>query len=400
MNSEMPVGSVSGSPVSGSTVPARRVPGRPVPARRVVVAIDSFKGSISAAAAARALADGWRSVAAADVLELRPMADGGEGTLDAFAAAVAGARRMPVRVTGPDGAAVEASWLRLPGPDGESTAVVELASTSGIELLGDSRVGLDADTSGFGQAIAAALDAGVSRLVLGIGSSASTDGGLGMLRALGARFVDAAGADVAPGARGLSDVARADLTGLRALPAGGAVVLTDVSNPLLGATGAAAIFGPQKGLDAAGVALADAALARFVDLVPGGSAWAEASGAGAAGGTGFGLLAWGARLTPGAAEVAELIGLDDAVAGADLVITGEGSFDGQSAAGKVPAFVAEVATRAGVPVALVAGRIAPDADTAALAASLSLTDLAGSPEASLADPARWLHAAGAALARP
>ncbi len=367
--------------------------------RRVVVAIDSFKGSIAAAAAARELAAGWASADAGAVLELRPMADGGEGTLDAFATAIPGARRMPVSVVGPAGTRVEASWLLLPGiaAGRGSVGVVELASTSGIELLGDRRRGLDADTTGFGEAIAAALDAGVERLVLGIGSSSSTDGGVGMLRALGARFTDADGRDVAPGARGLADIAHADLSGLRPLPRGGVDVLSDVSNPLLGAGGAAAVFGPQKGLEAAQVAAADAALRRLTGLVPGGGSHASTPGAGAAGGTGFGLLAWGARLRPGAREVAALIGLAEAIAGADLVITGEGSFDVQSAAGKVPAFVAELAGAAGVPVALVAGRIADDADTATFAASVSLTELAGSAEASLTDPARWLQAAGAAL---
>lgn len=377
----------------------------------VVIAIDSFKGSIAAAAAAREVAAGWASHDPAAVVDLRPMADGGEGTLDAFAAAIPAARRMPVTVTGPAGTPVDTSWLLLPaasggGSDAGSDAaspgtvgVVELASTSGIELLGDRRRGLDADTTGFGEAIAAALDAGVDRLVLGIGSSSSTDGGVGMLRALGARFADAAGREVAPGARGVADIAAADLSSLRSLPAGGAVVLTDVSNPLLGGTGAAAVFGPQKGLEGAQVAAADAALGRLAGLVPDGASLAVAPGAGAAGGTGFGLLVWGARLTPGASEVATLIGLADAVAGADLVITGEGSFDGQSAAGKVPVFVAELAADAGVPAALVAGRIAPDAETAAFAASVSLTGLAGSPEASIAEPARWLRAAGAALAR-
>ncbi|MDQ1217205.1 glycerate kinase [Microbacterium arborescens] len=374
---------------------------------RVVVAIDSFKGSIAAAEAARELAAGWASADAGAVVDLRPMADGGEGTLDAFAAAIPGAVRVPITVTGPAGAPVDASWLLLPAaseggsgvPSRGPVAVVELASTSGIELLGEQRRGLDADTTGFGQAIAAALDAGVDRLVLGIGSSSSTDGGAGMLRALGARFTDAAGRDVVPGARGLADIAHADLSGLRPLPAGGVDVLSDVSNPLFGARGAAAVFGPQKGLDAVQVAAADAALRRLAGLVPDGASLAATPGAGAAGGTGFGLLAWGARLSPGAREVAALIGLAEAIARADLVITGEGSFDGQSAAGKVPAFVAELAAAARVPVALVAGRIAADADTAAFASSVSLTDLAGSSAASLADPARWLRAAAAALAR-
>jgi glycerate kinase len=393
---------------------------------RIVIAVDSFKGSIGAAAAASSLAAGWRSVRGADDLVMLPMADGGEGTLDAFATAIPEARRMAVSVTGPGGDPVAASWLLLPptGAAPHGTAVVELASTSGIELLGARRRPWDAGTTGFGEAIAAALDHGVDRLVLGIGSSASTDGGVGMLTALGARFADASGRPVRAGLRGLVDVAKTDASGLRPLPRRGATVLTDVTNPLLGPFGAAAVFGPQKGLDAEGIAVADDALTRFAaqlaqspadpavspaapgadPAAPGADpaapdAGPAAPGAGAAGGTGYALLVWGAVLEPGAVSVADLIGLPAALAEASLVITGEGSFDGQSAAGKAPVHVAALAAGAGVPVALVAGRIAPDADTTWFAASVSLTALAGSPDAAIADPARWLRAAGAALAR-
>lgn len=365
---------------------------------KVVLAPDSFKGSIAAADVAAALADGWRTVDPDAEIVPRPMADGGEGTLDAFAAAIPGSTRMPVAVSGPHGRRVAASWLLLPPTDDapNGTAVVELASTSGIELLSGHLLPLDAHSGGFGEAIAAALDHGVSRLVLGIGSSASTDGGTGVLTALGARFADAAGAAVRGGARGLNSVATADLSGLRALPPGGVVVLTDVTNPLLGAFGSAAVFGPQKGLGAAGVVRADAALARLAAILP---ADPDAAGAGAAGGVGFGLLAWGARLVPGAPEVAELIDLRGALAAASVVVTGEGSFDGQSAAGKAPTHVAALAAEAGVPVALAAGRISPDADTAAFAASASLTELAGSSAAAMTDSRAWLREAGAVLAR-
>lgn len=364
----------------------------------VVFAPDSFKGSIAAASAASALAEGWLSARPGDEVLLRPMADGGEGTLDAFAAAVPGAVRMPVVVDGPDGGRVDAAWLLLPATEGapRGTAVVELASTSGIELLGDRRLPFDADTRGFGQAVAAALDHGVSRLVLGIGSSASTDGGVGMLTALGGRFLDDEASPIARGASGLASLVVADLAGLRVLPDAGVVVLSDVTNPLLGTAGAAAVFGPQKGLDVAGVDAADSGLARLAALV---DADPATPGAGAAGGTGFALLAWGARLVPGSAEVAELIGLAGAVAAASVVVTGEGSFDGQSAAGKVPSHVAGLARRAGATAALVAGRISPDADTSGFGASVSLTDLAGSSESALAEPARWLRAAGEHLGR-
>lgn len=363
---------------------------------RVVLAPDSFKGTITAADAAAALAVGWAEVEPDASFVHRPMADGGEGTVAAFAAAVPDARRMPVAVKGPSGRTVETVWLLLPpsvsAPQG--TGVVDLASTSGIELLDDLRP-WDADTTGFGQAIAAALDHGVSQLVVGIGSSASTDGGTGMLTALGARFLDASGAQVARGARGLADIATVDLAGLR--PAPDVRVLTDVTNPLTGPRGAAAVFGPQKGLvDPADIARVDTSLgvlAGLLGLDP------QRAGTGAAGGTGGALVRWGGVLAPGAGEVAELIGLADAVAEADIVVTGEGSYDGQSGDGKVPSFIASLAGRSGARAMLAAGRITTDADTALFAASASLTELAGSPEAALAEPARWLRAAGAQLAR-
>jgi len=356
----------------------------------VVLAPDGFKGSITAAAACAALAQGWRDVDPAARIVARPMADGGEGTLDAFATAVDGARRIPVTVTGPDGRDVAAQWLLLP----DGTGVVELASTSGIELLGQQRLPFTAHTLGFGQAIVAALDHGVARLVLGIGSSASTDGGAGMLRALGARF---AGAD---GLRGVAEATSIDVSGMRTPPPGGVVVLSDVTNPLCGPSGAAAVFGPQKGLTSGDVRAADATLGRWAAAVTAvlPAADPDAAGAGAAGGTGFALQAWGARLASGSAEVAALVGLAQAVAEASVVVTGEGSFDRQSARGKVPSQVVALTAAADVPAALVAGRIAPDADTTAFAASVSLTELAGGSEAALSDPVRWLQTAGRALA--
>ncbi|MGW8483096.1 glycerate kinase [Microbacterium sp. NPDC055903] len=363
--------------------------------RRVVIAPDSFKGSITAADAARALADGWREVEPEAEVLLRPMADGGEGTVAAFAAAVPGATAMAIVVDGPAGAPVESSWLLLPPtPDApHGTAVVDLASTSGIELLDELRP-WDADSTGFGQAIAAALDHGVSRLILGIGSSASTDGGTGLLSALGARFLDRDGAPVASGAAGLCDIAAVDLAGLWGAPE--VRVLTDVTNPLCGELGAAAVFGPQKGLTAPrDIAAVDTALGRLADLL---ELDRELPGTGAAGGVGAALVAWGAALTPGAGAVAELVGLADAVADADVVITGEGAFDGQSGAGKVPSFVAGLAADAGTAALLVAGRIAAEADATAFEATASLTELAGSGEAAQADAARWLRVAGAELA--
>jgi glycerate kinase len=367
---------------------------------RVVVAPDSFRGSVRAARAAAAIAAGWRDVDPDADIVLRPMADGGEGTLEAFAAAVPGSERMPVSVVAPAGSSagrIGAEWLLLPPGAGapEGTAVVELAGTCGIELFGGRRDPWHASTRGFGEAIADALAYGVSRLVLAIGSSASTDGGAGMLQALGARFVFEGPHLGDGGAAALRSILDVDLTRVRPLPPGGAIVLTDVVHPLLGPAGAAVTFGPQKGFEPQELASADAALARYAALI---DADPATPGAGAAGGTGFGLLAWGARLASGAAEVAHLIGLADAVAPASVVVTGEGAYDRQSAAGKAPAHVAALAAQAQRPVALVAGRIDPDADTSAFAASVSLSELAGSAEAALADPVRWLREAGVALA--
>ncbi|MET0726220.1 MAG: glycerate kinase [Leifsonia sp.] len=364
---------------------------------RVVIAPDSFKGTIGAADAAKALAAGWHSVAPDDDLRLVPLADGGEGTIDAFELAVPGARRMPVTVDGPDGRPVETAWLLLPPTGGQpATGVVELASTSGITLL-HPLLPYDAHTIGFGQAIAAALSAGVDRLLLAIGGSSSTDGGAGALTALGARLTDADGRAVPPGNRGLAAVAGLDVSGLAALPPGGAVILSDVTNPLLGPLGAAAVFGRQKGAGASDIAPLDAALARWAGVVARGGSTADPStpGSGAAGGTGFGLLAWGARLVPGSDAVGAALGLPDALLGAALAITGEGRFDDQSLAGKVPGHVL-AATGGAVPVALVAGAI--DGDTTSFASAVSLTGLAGGASAARSDPARWLREAGALLA--
>jgi len=360
----------------------------------IVVAPDSFKGSAGAAGVAAALADGWRAVRPDDRLVLAPMADGGEGTLEAFAAAVPGAVLHRLRVTGPAGAPVEAGWLMLPG----GTALVELADTSGLGRM-PRLAPFDAHTVGFGEAIADALAAGTSALLLAIGGSSSTDGGAGALTALGARFLDADGHDIPPGNRGLAVVASADLSGLAPLPPGGARILSDVTSPLLGPAGAAAVFGPQKGARDDDIPVLEAGLARFAGVLRAAGAGVDAAapGAGAAGGTGFGLLAWGAGMAPGAGAVGDAIGLPGTVAGADAVITGEGRFDRQSASGKVPSYVAGLARGAGVPVLLAAGAI--DAPATGFADAVSLTELAGGADAAMAEPLRWAREAGRSLAR-
>jgi glycerate kinase len=354
----------------------------------VVIAPDSFKGSAAASVIASALADGWGTVRPGDRVVLAPMADGGEGTLDAFEMAVAGSVRHPVTVLGPDGRDVEASWLSLP----DGTALVELAETSGLARL-TQPAPLDAHTFGFGQAIVAALASGASGLLLAIGGSSSTDAGVGALAALGGRFTDASGRPIRLGNRGLGTLARADLSGLPALPPHGVRILSDVSSPLLGPHGAAAVFGPQKGASPAQVVGLESGLARLARTL---KRPADAPGSGAAGGTGYGLLAWGASLAPGAAAVGGALGLPDLIGASDAVITGEGRFDSQSAAGKVPTYVHDLAAAAGVPAMLAAGSI--DAPADAFAAAVSLSDLAGSSAAAIADPARWARAAGAALA--
>ncbi|GAA2783576.1 glycerate kinase [Kitasatospora paracochleata] len=352
---------------------------------KVVIAPDSFKGTVTATDAARALADGWRSVRPDDRLTLRPMADGGEGTLAAVAAAHPGTALTRVGgCTGPDGRPVDGEYALLP----DGTAVVELATTSGLPLMAHPAP-LTATTRGTGELIAAALDHGATRLLIGLGGSASTDGGTGLLAALGLRVLDADGTPLPDGGGTLTLAHRIDRTRLRAAPSGGVRLLTDVTNPLLGPDGAAAVYGPQKGAGPEEIDRLEAGLTRLSELLGGNP---DQPGAGAAGGTAYGLAAvWDATVTPGAAAVADLLGLDAAIADADLVITGEGRFDATSRLGKAVGEVLDRAARAGVPSRVVAGE---SADPAAL----TLTALAGSAHSARSDAAHWLRRAGAELA--
>lgn len=354
---------------------------------RIVVAPDSFKGSIRAPEAAAAIAAGWLEVHPGDEVLRLPQADGGEGTLDALASAVPGAvRRSAGEVAGPDGRPHAGEWLLLP----DGTGVVELAAVCGLELL-RSPDPLGASTRGLGQAVAPALDAGVERLWIALGGSASTDGGTGALAALGARFTDAEGHDLPSGGGGLDALGRVDLTGLRDAPRGGVRLLADVTAPLLGPAGAAAVFGPQKGASPTDVVLLEAGLARLAALLGPG---ADVPGAGAAGGTAYGFIAaWGAAVTSGTALIAAATGLGTAVAGADLVITGEGRFDTTSRHGKATGGVLALAEGLGVPALVIAGS-APDG-----AGSIELAALAGGTAVAMADPTRWLVAAGRAAAQ-
>jgi len=356
--------------------------------KRIVIAPDSFKGSLTAREVAAALASGWLAVRPSDEVLCAPMADGGEGTLDALEMAISGSTRMPISVEALDGQRIDASWMLLP----DGTGVVELAETSGLNLT-EQLSPLDAHTYGFGQAIAAALEHGVARLVLALGGSASTDGGVGALTALGARFTSATGAPIGLGGRARQNLDRVELGGLLPLPPGGVVILADVTNPLCGPSGAAAVFAPQKGATVEDVEVLERALARFAAVSGGDPA---APGSGAAGGTAYGLLLWGATHVSGARFVAETIGLAYAIATADLVVTGEGRFDGQSANGKAPAAVLSIADEAGVPVALVAGQIEANTDDFVLA--VELRELAGSVHAAIARPVSYLNEAGRYLA--
>jgi glycerate 2-kinase len=356
---------------------------------RILVAPDSFKGSIGAAEAAAALASGWLNERPGDDLTCLPLADGGEGTLQVLAAADAAARWHRSAVTGPDGRTVTGCWL-----DRGGVAFIELAQASGLPLM-TALDPLRAQTTGTGELIADALDAGAQRIVITLGGSASTDGGTGALAALGARFLDASGSELPAGGGALGRLASADLTALRRPPPGGVACLTDVRAPLLGPRGAAAVFGPQKGAGPAQVGLLEAGLARLAQVLGGDP---DAEGAGAAGGTAYGFAAsWGANITAGAAEICRVVGVDSQLRRSDLVLTGEGRYDASSDDGKITGVVLAEAAAAGIPAALVAGMI-DGGPPAGVAAAMELASLAGGPAAAMASPARWLQAAGQALA--
>lgn len=361
---------------------------------RVVIAVDSFKGTLSSAAAAGHLAEGLRE-SGASVMTV-PVADGGEGTVDA--AVAAGFRPVEVSVTGPTGVAHHTTLALR-----DDVAVVELAASGGLPALpGGVLAPMTASTVGVGEAVLAALDHDVHRVILGLGGSASTDAGAGMLTALGARLRDTAGSPIAPGGAGLHDVATVDLVPARErLREIDLVLACDVDNPLTGPDGAAAVYAPQKGATPEQVRDLDAALVRFARCVEGGSPSVAAQpGAGAAGGTGYAGLLLGGRVLPGIETMLSLAGLDAAMRGADLVITGEGSLDAQSLYGKAPVGVARAAARHGVPLVAVAGRVELDParlHQAGFDRAYALTDLAP-PAQCLAAPGPLLQRIGARIA--
>ena len=397
---------------------------------KIVIAPDKFKGSLTAAEAADAIAAGLRAEWPEAELVTVPVADGGDGTVDA--AVAAGLERVPVTVDGPTGEPVQASYARR----GE-LAVIELADACGLRRLPGGRPApLTASSFGCGQVLAAALAAGARQIILGVGGSASTDGGAGLLQALGARVLDARGEPLARGGGALREVAALDPTGLNpalrevaaldptglnpalrevaALDLSGlhpglrpstVILATDVVNPLTGPDGAAEVYGPQKGASPEQITELASGLRRWAAVVAAatGTDRSQAPGAGAAGGVGFAALAvLGAQARPGIELVLDLVDFDAALDGAALVITGEGSLDTQTLAGKAPAGVARAAARRGIPVVAVAGRSTLTEDqlaTIGICRVYTLSDLEPDPARSSAQASTLLRRVGQALAR-
>ncbi|MFJ3669167.1 glycerate kinase [Streptomyces sp. NPDC090106] len=324
----------------------------------MLIAADKFKGSLTAVEVAERVTAGLRRVVPDLQVEALPVADGGDGTVDA--AVAAGFTRHEARVAGPLGQEVTAAFA-LRG----DTAVVEMAEASGLQRLPKGVFApLTSSTYGSGELLRAALDAGARTIVFGVGGSATTDGGAGMLTALGARFLDKDGEPVAPGGGGLAELATADLSGLDPRLADVELVLaSDVDNPLTGPKGAPAVYGPQKGASPDDVEALDEALAHYARVLadtvgPRADAFAASPGAGAAGGIGYGALLIGARFRAGIEVMLDVLGFAPALDRATLVITGEGSLDEQTLHGKAPAGVAAAARAADKEVVAVCGRLA------------------------------------------
>jgi glycerate kinase len=336
---------------------------------KVLIGPDSFKGSMTALQAAQAIATGLQSALPDVQVDLLPLSDGGDGLTEVLAYGTGG-RLVEATVTGPLGDQVKTHFGLL--GDGE-TAVVEVAAASGLILVPASQRNPERTTSfGTGELVRLALDAGSRRLILGLGGSATNDGGMGMLAALGVRFLDAKGQPVAPTGGNLIRIERADAAGLD--PRLGQVevlVATDVRNPLLGPTGATYMYGPQKGATEAALRQLEAGMAQYAGVVETvtGVKVTDAPGAGAAGGIGAALLAFlGATLTPGIDLVLQWLSADQRFVAADVVITGEGRFDRQTRFGKVPTGVASLARRHDRPVIFFTGWLDEDTDEAGFAA--------------------------------
>lgn len=360
---------------------------------RVVIAPDKFAGTLTAVEAAEAIAEGWRRRAPGDELDLAPMADGGPGFLDVLHASLGG-KLLAVTVTGPYGEPVPAGVLVV-----GDTAYVESAQACGLHLTPEAdRDPERATTRGVGELVAAAVDAGVRRVVVGLGGSGTNDGGAGLLAGLGAVASPEGALDQGP--RGLKDLESVDLSAARDRVAGVEIVAaTDVDNPLLGLIGATNVYGPQKGVAPERLLIVDAWVERLATATD--KKVALAKGAGAAGGLGFGLLLLGATREPGIDLVAQAVDLERRVKAADLVVTGEGAFDFQSRSGKVPYGVAAIANRVLVPCIALAGQVlvgAREMRALGIESGYSVSDLVGE-EASFADPAGSLAAVAERTAR-
>lgn len=366
----------------------------------IIVCPDSFKGSLSSIEVADAIERGIRSITGADAqIHKIPLADGGEGTVDALVRAKDG-RICTARVMDPLGRGIEASYGIL---GIGVVAVIEMSSASGLCLLSDNeRDPLVTSTFGTGQLIEAALDAGALKIVIGIGGSATNDGGAGAMTALGARFLDANGRELPPGGAALIDLDRVDMSGFR-FPVGRVEVevACDVANPLCGPMGASAVYGPQKGATPEMVEQLDAALARYAEVIKRdlGADIADMPGAGAAGGLGAGLAAFlGAKLKSGIDMVLDIAGFDEALKFADLVITGEGRIDEQTAYGKTIGGVLKRASAAGVPVVAIAGSVSGDLSLlyeAGLTVAFSITSESVSVEYAMSHASELIEAMAA-----
>ncbi|MGP9844422.1 glycerate kinase [Brachybacterium sp. 107] len=373
--------------------PAPRAPTTPrTPLATVLLAPDKFKGTLSAAEVIDALARGIRESAPQVELLSCPIADGGDGTVDA--ALAAGAELRSSMVTGPTGEPRTARWA-LSG----RTAILELAEVVGLRALPDGTLAPGAaSTRGLGELILAAVETGAITVVVGLGGSSSTDAGAGLLQGLGARLRAADGADIAPGLDGLTALVSADLSpALAALEGVSLVAASDVTNPLVGRDGAAAVYGPQKGITPTEIDQANGVLAAAAEILDPDVTVRDAPGAGAAGGTGFALFLLGAEQRSGADVVFELADVDALLDRADVVITGEGKLDEQTLHGKGPAEIARRARERGLPVAAVAGAITLGGDelhAAGIVRAWDLTSRAGSVQDAMENTVPWLIEVG------
>jgi len=369
---------------------------------RILVCPNAFKGSLTAPEAAEAVRAGIERAAERLAVEgapfrdeiavdLLPLADGGDGTLQTLVAATGGTT-VPCRVTGPLGESVDAAWGRLGGAE-SGTAVIEMALASGLALLWPEQYDpRRATTRGTGELMRAAMDAGCRKIIVGIGGSATNDGGAGMASALGARFLDVNGQELEPGGAALAKLASVDLTGMRLPQDVSVVVACDVDNPLYGPEGASAVYGPQKGATPEIVRELDLALEHYAGIVEQttGKSVAEAPGSGAAGGLGAGLLAFcSAEMRSGLDLAMELTGFDARLKASNLAITGEGRLDSQTVRGKVVAGVVRRARQARVPVVALAGSLEEGAEAAlislGLSAACSIVDRPMTVEQAMAD---------------